>query len=314
MSLQNESAKHYGMTEDGKDIQHEILKVMHAEILMVKKLITVLIAGGKLHEVGGYVYGKTKRGEGDPFVILYPYAQGMKEKVCRVYQQDFGKLPHYIPTEFPQGGNYVYDNPDKEEARKAGIYHNCRPFTMATYPGKQTQMGPEQRFHSVIYEWVGSEAQMDPFKIPYNPPEQPSQEPEKDLEPTPGEGTVQEALEKEETDEEIIARTEEQERREEPEPDRDKEVEVVTPPDWAPDHEERSKAMAPMLKELFDTGNYSVVEPHLEGGALYYGDKEQVPDNKTTYKLYGMFVAAYKKIPMDSDDLKTYYEKEVKTK
>jgi hypothetical protein len=297
---------------------------MHAEILMVKKLITVLIAGGKLHEVGGYVYGKTKHGQGDPFVILYPYAQGMKEKVCRVYKHDFNKLPHYIPVEFPEGNQYVYDNPAKEEARKLGIYHNCRPFTMATYPGKQTQMGPEQRFHSVIYEWVGSETQMDPFKIPHKPPEQPSQEPEPELE---GEELKAQAeiakremekvanqIKDEESLSEIAASIEEKEEPEEPEPDRDKEIEVVTPPGWAPDHEERSEAMKPMLQALFENGNFSVVEPHIKGGALYYGDKEQVPNNKATYKLYGMFVAAFAKIPMDSNDLKAYYEEQVKTK
>lgn len=106
-----------------------------------------LRSAGHIWWIGGYVYGQTSNG--DLFVILYPAAEGLKEKVVRVYDHDFRKLPSFIPTEGIDGGD-TEANPSKEQARKKGIYHECPAFEIVTYDGKDTQMGKERRFSDVL--------------------------------------------------------------------------------------------------------------------------------------------------------------------
>lgn len=266
------------------------------EILLVKRLVSVLIGGGKLHEIGGYTHGKTKEGEGDPYIILYSAAQGMVHKVVRVYEHDFGKLPHYVSTEFPTGVEYIWDNPTKTQAKKKGIYRNCRTFTVATYEGKQTQMGPEVRFHSVIYEWEQGQAIVQPFKIPYAPVEQPPQEPEE-------EAQEPEVVDTEETDQEIVERVEEEERKETAE---EEEPQKVTAPDWDATFEEGANKVRRVVDDLMDGRAENVTRPTTQT-ALWYGNKERVPENQATYKIFSAFVAAKGVVPKDGDELKEFY-------
>lgn len=113
---------------------------------IAKMLRAQLKSAGHVWWIGGYVYGVTSNG--DPFVILYPAAENLKEKVVRVYSQDFKKLPAYIKTDVDGGDTEA--NPNKEQARKKGIYHECPPFEIVTYDGKDTQMGKERRFGDVL--------------------------------------------------------------------------------------------------------------------------------------------------------------------
>ncbi len=121
---------------------------MNEQLERIEKMLRAqLRSAGHVWWIGGYVYGVTSNG--DPFIILYPSAENLKEKVVRVYDQDFKKLPRFIPTEGIDGGD-TEANPSKEQARKKGIYHECPAFEIVTYDGKDTQMGKERRFGDVL--------------------------------------------------------------------------------------------------------------------------------------------------------------------
>lgn len=113
---------------------------------VAKMLRAQLKGAGHLWWVGGFVYGQTSNG--DVFVILYPAAENLKEKVVRVYDRDLKKLPAFIPTDVDGGDTEA--NPSKEQARKKGIYHECPAFEIVTFDGKDTQMGRERRFGDVL--------------------------------------------------------------------------------------------------------------------------------------------------------------------
>ena len=116
-------------------------------IEQVAKMLRAQLRGaGHLWWIGGYVYGVT--GNGDPFVILYPADEKLQEKVVRVYPHDFKKLPAFVPTDGVDGDTEA--NPNKEQARKKGIYHECPFFEVVTFDGKETQMGRERRFGDVL--------------------------------------------------------------------------------------------------------------------------------------------------------------------
>lgn len=118
------------------------------DILEVKKMLGALLKSeGLVQWVGGYVYGRTSND--DPFVILYPAGDHLKEKVCRVYPHQFKKLPDFIPTDQVPADTEA--NPSKGQAQRAGIYHECPRFKIALYLGKETQMGREKRFSDVLY-------------------------------------------------------------------------------------------------------------------------------------------------------------------
>ncbi len=111
-----------------------------------KMLETMLRNDGHIWWIGGYVYGRTSND--DPFIILYPASDKLQEKVCRVYEHDFKKLPGFIETADVPGDTEA--NPNKAAARKKGIYRECTLFEVTTYDGKETQMGSEQRFGDVL--------------------------------------------------------------------------------------------------------------------------------------------------------------------
>jgi hypothetical protein len=121
---------------------------MGNDILEVKKMLEALLKSDGLVEwVGGYVCGRTSND--DPFIILYPAADHLKEKICRVYPHQFKRLPDFIPTGDIPGDTDA--NPSKGQAQRAGIYHECRPFKVVMHLGKETQMGREKRFSDVLY-------------------------------------------------------------------------------------------------------------------------------------------------------------------
>lgn len=111
-----------------------------------KMLRAQLKSAGHIWWVSGWVYGQTSNG--DLFIILYPAAENLKEKVVRVYDHDMKRLPAFIPTNVDGGDTEA--NPSKEQARKKGIYHECPAFEIVTYDGKDTQMGKERRFGDVL--------------------------------------------------------------------------------------------------------------------------------------------------------------------
>ena len=120
---------------------------MNEQVLeqVAKMLRAQLRSAGHLWWIGGYVYGVT--GNNDPFIILYPADEKLNEKVVRVYPHDFKKLPAFIQ---PVDGGDTEANPNKEQAKKKNIYHECPMFEIVTFDGKETQMGRERRFGDVL--------------------------------------------------------------------------------------------------------------------------------------------------------------------
>lgn len=109
-------------------------------------LEALLKSSNHIHWIGGYVYGRTS--QDDPFVILYPASDMLKEKAVRVYEHDFRKLPPFIATDNVPAD--TENNPNKTQAQKSRIYHTCPLFKICTYDGKDTQMGKEKRFGGVL--------------------------------------------------------------------------------------------------------------------------------------------------------------------
>lgn len=124
-----------------------MVMVMNEQLDRIEKMLRAQLKGaGHVWWIGGYVYGQTSNG--DLFIILYPAAENLKEKVVRVYDHDMKRLPAFIPTKVDGGDTEA--NPSKEQARKRGIYHECPAFEIVTYDGKDTQMGKERRFGDVL--------------------------------------------------------------------------------------------------------------------------------------------------------------------
>lgn len=127
---------------------HEERTQLLLELLSTNLRYTEAISrNARPHIVGGYVWGVTSND--DPFLLLYSPNPKLTKKITRVYPQMFDQMPHFIPTQHPENTN-VSDNIDKEQAIKKGLYRNCPPFLIVTVDGKQTQMGPEQRFWRTI--------------------------------------------------------------------------------------------------------------------------------------------------------------------
>jgi len=144
----------------------------NSDIQQVKKMLTALLKSqGHIHWIGGFVYGRTSND--DPYIVLYPANELLKEKAVRVYEHDFKKLPQFIPTGDVPGDTDA--NPNKDAARRRGIYHECPAFQIVTYDGRDTQMGKEKRFGDVIWAPREQPAQKRPSPPPPPPPDGPGQ-------------------------------------------------------------------------------------------------------------------------------------------
>lgn len=119
----------------------------NTQLDQIEKMLRAQLKGqGHIWWISGYVYGQTS--QDDLFIILYPADDRLSEKVVRVYPQDFKKLPPFIPTDVDGGDTDA--NPNREQARKRNIYHECPMFEVVTYDGRETQMGKERRFGDVL--------------------------------------------------------------------------------------------------------------------------------------------------------------------
>lgn len=136
------------------------------QLTQVHKMLTALLKSeNRIHWIGGYVYGRTSND--DPYILLYPSAEYLQEKVVRVYEHDFRKLPAFIPTDSIPGDTEA--NPNKGQAQKKRIYHECPVFQILTYDGKDTQMGKEKRFSDVLMVPTQKAEATGPTAIPSKP-------------------------------------------------------------------------------------------------------------------------------------------------
>lgn len=98
--------------------------------------------------VSGYVYGETANG--DPYIALYHPAPGMKDKICKVYEQDWAKLPDFVTRPSSED-----DTPrmktsrrkptlGKDEAMEAGIYQECFMFEVVMHMGRRPSDNAER--------------------------------------------------------------------------------------------------------------------------------------------------------------------------
>lgn len=123
------------------------------EITQLDRIEKILLAQMKssrhLHWIGGYAHGRTSND--DPFLILYPASAHLNFQVCRVYSQDFKKLPAYVNTAVsPTAPDTIRD---RAHAEALGVYVACPMFAIVTHDGKEVQTGSgfEKRFSDVIY-------------------------------------------------------------------------------------------------------------------------------------------------------------------
>ena len=251
------------------------IEYIRATQLLNTALLQVMIKGGKLAEIGGYVYGRT--GNGDPFIILYPAKDHLIHKICRVYKEKFHLLPNSIIQEVP--GEAQEGNPDKNEARRQNIYHDCPVFIIATIDGKDTNMGPEVRFYMTVDHnpIISSNKAVLDLLAEH---EKQLNETSAEIDDTPDEISADElnamlGLNKEPEPE--VHHT----KRERPWDEKEKE-ELPFTPDEEPD-------MA------------LLVEPYR------YGDKELLADNKIVQTTYKAFFDVHRKIPASGQELKNWW-------
>lgn len=164
---------------------HSAVKQLHAI------QYTLAQGAGQIHHVGGYVMGHAKGGT--PYLLLYPKADRLEHKICKVYPEQWRGLPDYLPRPADVRDDSPENPPSKPDAQRLGIYHECRPFTVITYDGPASALGPTKKLGATLFEWSGGQAQaqsrpqQDP--APQQPaqrqPEPPPAPPAEDREPPP---------------------------------------------------------------------------------------------------------------------------------
>ena len=123
-----------------------IVSILEAKIDYLTDIFMAQHAGENIHIVGGYVQGRTTKGAG--FLLLYPSRSYFSIKVCRVYQEQFPRVPTFIDIDIPQQA--TEENLTREKAEKLGVFKPCRDFTVVTYMANTGRNQKETRFSRVI--------------------------------------------------------------------------------------------------------------------------------------------------------------------
>lgn len=152
-------------------LQRQVAEVMEQNKMLLKMMKVVMGSqklwghSGHYHTAGGYCWGNTA--DGASFLVLYPKADFLKEKICRVYADDyqFSEIPEAIRA--TQENTGLDTIKDKEWAQKKGVYHLCPTMGVLTSDGKETQMGHEKRFAGVL--WVAKPKREQPPTAPSVP-------------------------------------------------------------------------------------------------------------------------------------------------
>lgn len=124
------------------------LRRLSDDLRQIKQMLYAFHKGTKhLHYVDSYSYGRTEAND-DPFIVFYPVGDHLQKKACKVYKEDFAKLPSTINTNVPAD---AIDYGTKDKAAKRGELYECPVMCILTVNGKDTQMGPEKRFYTVLW-------------------------------------------------------------------------------------------------------------------------------------------------------------------
>lgn len=147
------------------EIQRQLAAIQSENKMILKMQKSILQSQKHYHVAGGFCWGNTA--DGAPFLVLYPKSDKLKEKICRVYADDyqFGDIPEWIRATHENTG--MDTTKDREWAIKKGIYHQCPAMGVITMDGRDTQMGKEKRFAGVL--WVAKQrppAQPQPRQPP----------------------------------------------------------------------------------------------------------------------------------------------------
>lgn len=290
------------------------IDAIYQDNLLVQRLLEVLIKKGEIHRIQGYAIGVTSLN--DPFVLLYPENPKFKHKVCRVYSHSFKDLPSDINVILTDRS--MDDNPTRDVAKTRGVYHESDPFTIATIPGQETQMGNEKRFYLTL-----PETDTDILSL------------------------IAEKTEPTAADEPPVVETKEQagvtlsqaqeiqkEHMKQDKEDYDKGVyeneQVAPPPPVVPEHLSPSQQV--VVKELQDNGHlpeeprdvkmqrlndelFGGTSVHEEQGKLEkpfeYKDGKPVPPSPFVEKLFEIYYETLHNRPETSNDLQDWYKEHV---
>lgn len=154
----------------------EGIKKMQAQIMSEiaryrRFALATLQSTGNFHWCLGYVRGisvKENFGKGveqprpSRYIAVYPLSPHAVKRVCRVWEDEFERINQEFPGLFDLTFGVNDDNlvtgksgpGERDEEIAAGRF--CltqKAFSIATYPGKDTQMGPEVRFGMVVETW-----------------------------------------------------------------------------------------------------------------------------------------------------------------
>jgi len=99
--------------------------------------------------------------EGGVSVLLY--GRYGRFHICKVYAEQFHKLPDYLQREIPDSAGPA--PMDKNAAQRTGIYRDCRPFQIARYQYPGDEEKKRWRFEGVLAvatNWQGEAQQAAP--------------------------------------------------------------------------------------------------------------------------------------------------------
>lgn len=152
------------------------IKKMQAQIMSEiaryrRFALATLQSTGNFHWCLGYIRGisvKENFGKGveqpraSRYIAVYPASPHAVKRVCRIWEDEFERIEQEFPGLFDLSFGVNDDNlvtgkagpGERDEEIAAGrFYLTPKAFSIATYPGKDTQMGPEVRFGMVVETW-----------------------------------------------------------------------------------------------------------------------------------------------------------------
>lgn len=133
----------------------------------IEMMLEALLSANKQTEwIGSYAHARTS--SGDPYIVLFPSSDKLKQKFCRVYSYKFEALRGLVPLDVADNVPRSAETPKKTQARPVD-----RRFKALVSMGKDTSMGNEKRFENVLqvsqYETRPAQGSAEPKRGPAGP-------------------------------------------------------------------------------------------------------------------------------------------------